>query len=164
MEVHDVFHVSLPDRYVNSVPINISNAVPVNNRATYIERRQRITSPRLTRTPLNRWTNITARIRQSRGPGRQVLARRTKKSRRMRDCRRPEMDSHVRRRQPRYKEASAQVFSHWVSCALHALVRISRFTRRHGGERESHDVLLGVTGLCRSFRAPGGSRLERGIM
>jgi hypothetical protein len=41
-EVHDVFHISLPDRYVNSVPINISNAVPVNNRATYIERRQRI--------------------------------------------------------------------------------------------------------------------------
>jgi hypothetical protein len=31
-------------------------------------------------------------------------------------------------------------------------------------ERESHDVLLGVAGLCRSLRAPGGSRLERGIM
>jgi hypothetical protein len=74
------------------------------------------------------------------------------------------MDSHVRRRQSRYKEASAQVFSHWVSCALRALVRVSRFRRRHGGERESHDVLLGVAGLCRSFRAPGGSRLERGIM
>jgi hypothetical protein len=31
-------------------------------------------------------------------------------------------------------------------------------------ERESHDVLLGVAGLCRSLRAPGGTRLERGIM
>jgi hypothetical protein len=39
MKVHDVFHVSLPDQYVN-------------NRATYIERRQRTTSPRLTRTPI----------------------------------------------------------------------------------------------------------------
>jgi hypothetical protein len=143
MEVHDVFHVSLPDRYVNSVPINISNAVPANNRVIYIERRQRITSPRLTRTPLNRWTKITTRIRQSRGPRRHVLARRTRKSRRnqrprrMRDYRRSEMDSHVRRRQPRYKEALAQVFSRWVSCALRALVRVSRFTRRHGGERIS---------------------------
>jgi hypothetical protein len=63
-------------------------------------------------------------------------------------------------RQSRYKEASAQVFSHWVSCALRALVRISRVTRG----KESHDVLLGVAGIYRSLRAPGGSRLERGIM
>jgi hypothetical protein len=47
-----------------------------------------------------------------------------------------------------------------VRCAL---VRVSRFTRRHGRE-ESHDVLLGVAGLCRSLRAPGGTRLEMGIM
>jgi hypothetical protein len=31
-------------------------------------------------------------------------------------------------------------------------------------ERESHDVLIGVAGLWRSLRAPGGTRLERGIM
>jgi hypothetical protein len=73
-EVDDVFHVSLPDRYVNSVPINMSNEVPVNNRGTYIERRQRITSPRLTRTPLSWWTNITTRIRQSRRLRRHVWA------------------------------------------------------------------------------------------
>jgi hypothetical protein len=29
-------------------------------------------------------------------------------------------NGHVRRRQSRYKKASAQVFSHWVSCALRA--------------------------------------------
>jgi hypothetical protein len=55
-------------------------------------------------------------------------------------------------------------FSHWVSCALRALVRISRVTRAGMEERKSHDVLLGVAGLCRSLRAPGGSWLERGIM
>jgi hypothetical protein len=48
-----------------------------------------------------------------------------------------------------------------VHCAL---VRISRFTREGTEERESHDVLHGVAGLWRSLRAPGGTRLERGIM
>jgi hypothetical protein len=37
-------------------------------------------------------------------------------------------------------------------------------TRKGTEERESYDVLLGVARLCRSLRAPGGSRLDRGIM
>jgi hypothetical protein len=44
-----------------------------------------------------------------------------------------------------------------------ALVIVKRFTRRHR-EREYHDVLHGIAGICRSLRAPGGSRLEREIM
>jgi hypothetical protein len=53
---------------------DMSNPVPANNRAICIERQQRILSPRLTRTPLSWWTNITARIRQSRRPRRHVWA------------------------------------------------------------------------------------------
>jgi hypothetical protein len=37
-------------------------------------------------------------------------------------------------------------------------------SREKARRRGTHDVLLGAAKLCRSLRAPGGTRLERGIM
>jgi hypothetical protein len=151
----------------NPVPINISNPVPANNRAICIERRQRIISPRLTRTPLSWWTNITARIRQSRRPRRHVWAAEDKEiaedQETAEDCRRQEMEMSCRTAAVPVKRGFGTGF---VPLGFLCTARLSELADSREGteERESHDVLLGVAGLWRSLRAPGGTRLERGIM
>jgi hypothetical protein len=69
----------------------------------FVKKRAKVTSNRRFTKEIEREVGVYRGTKKS---------RRNQRPRRMRDCRRPEMDSHVRRRQPRYKEASAHVFSH----------------------------------------------------
>jgi hypothetical protein len=146
---------------------DMSNPVPANNRAICIERRQRILSPRLTRTPLSWWTNITARIPQSRRPRRHVWAaedQETAEDQRWQKARDEARDGEsCRTAAVPVKRGFGTGF---VPLGFLCTARLSELADSREGteERESHDVLLGVAGLWRSLRAPGGTRLERGIM
>jgi hypothetical protein len=147
---------------------DMSNPVPANNRAICIERRQRILSPKLTRTPLSWWTNITARICQSRRPRRHVWAAEDKEIAEDQD--RGGSEIAEARDGMSCRTAAVPVKrgfgTGFVPLGFLCTARLSELADSREGteERESHDVLLGVAGLWRSLRAPGGTRLERGIM